>query len=179
MEPPPPRDNTGLDPLDWSALGFHLLGLYDLWHRLGKPQNCIFWCYHSSFEAADLAWFAAGLATKPCNIQANKFYPELHALRNNTGLPNGVGTEIQKALCKSVRDLTFDCAALLDRAFGGTTLVIHVPGTTRPRSPKQLEYVKADIYFPGHLAREDIRYSEAVSDIVQRFIRDVSLPTIA
>ncbi|PPQ92920.1 hypothetical protein CVT25_000627 [Psilocybe cyanescens] len=33
--------------------------------------------------------------------------------------------------------------------------------------------------FPGHLAREDIRYSEAVSDIIQRFIRDVGLPTIA
>ncbi|PPQ88109.1 hypothetical protein CVT25_014701 [Psilocybe cyanescens] len=70
-------------------------------------------------------------------------------------------------------------ASLLDRAFGGTTLVIHIPGTARPGSPKQPEYVKADMYFPSHLAREDKQYLEAISHIVQTFIIDIGIPTIS
>lgn len=67
----------------------------------------------------------------------------------------------------------------MDCTFGGTTLVVHVPATTRPGAPKRPEYVKAEVYFPGHLAREDTRYSEAVSHIVQKFITDIGIPNIA
>ncbi|PPQ86282.1 hypothetical protein CVT25_005503 [Psilocybe cyanescens] len=58
-------------------------------------------------------------------------------------------------------------------------MVIHVPGTTRPGAPKQAEYIKTDLYFPGHLAREDKRYAEAVSSIVQTFITEIGIPNIA
>lgn len=67
-----------------------------------------------------------------------------------------------------------------DRMFGGTTLVIHVDGTTRPGSPRRPEFVKTDVYFPGHLLRlnDAQRYSDTISDMVQRFIIDIGLPTI-
>lgn len=67
-----------------------------------------------------------------------------------------------------------------DRSFGGTTLVIHVEGTTRPGSPKRPEFVKADVYFPGYFLQlnNGRHYSNAVSEIVQRFILDIGLPTI-
>jgi hypothetical protein len=40
------------------------------------------------------------------------------------------------------------------------------------------EYVKADVYFPDHMVREVPRTSTVVSDIVQRFIQDIGIPTI-
>lgn len=67
----------------------------------------------------------------------------------------------------------------MDRAFGSTTLVIHIPGTTRPGSLKQEDYVKADLYFPGHLPREDESFLKAIAEIAQKFIKDVGLPAIA
>jgi hypothetical protein len=66
----------------------------------------------------------------------------------------------------------------LDRTFGGTTLIVHVEGATRPGSPNEPEYVKADVYFPGHMIREEPYISIVVSDIVQQFIRDIGIPTI-
>ena len=67
----------------------------------------------------------------------------------------------------------------MDRTFGSTTLIIHVPGTTRPGSLYREDYVSTDVYFPENLFREDERYSRAVSDLVQHFIKDIGLPTIA
>jgi len=69
-------------------------------------------------------------------------------------------------------------ASLWDRTFGGTTLIIHVEGATRPGSPNEPQYVKADVYFPGHMVREVPYTSIVVSDIVQWFIRDIGIPTI-
>jgi hypothetical protein len=66
----------------------------------------------------------------------------------------------------------------LDRTFGGTTLVVHVEGATRPGSPTEPEYIKADVYFPDHMVREEPYTSRVVSDIVQQFIRNIGIPTI-
>ncbi|PPQ86281.1 hypothetical protein CVT25_005504 [Psilocybe cyanescens] len=76
--------NSGEELLDWSALCFHPLGLFDLRRQLGSPTASIFNTFRARFDSADLAWFAAGLASQPANIKADKFYPELHTLRNNT-----------------------------------------------------------------------------------------------
>jgi hypothetical protein len=69
-------------------------------------------------------------------------------------------------------------ASIWDRTFGGTTLIIHVEGATRPGSPNKPEYVKADVYFPGHMVREEPYTSIVVSDIVQWFIHDIGILTI-
>ena len=66
----------------------------------------------------------------------------------------------------------------MDWTFGGMTLIVHIEGTTRPRSPNEPEYIKADIYFPGHMIREVPYTSKVVSDIVQHFIHNIGIPTI-
>ena len=103
--------NAGPYPLPWTSLAFHPLGLLDLRRRLGKPSSLdpvLAKTLQARFEAADLAWFAAGLASQSCNIHQDEFYPELSVLRSNTE-KDSKGTEARAALRKRVRDLTFDC----------------------------------------------------------------------
>ena len=57
-------------------------------------------------------------------------------------------------------------------------MVVHIEGATRPGSPNEPEYIKADVYFPGHMVCEEPSTSIVVSDIVQRFIRDIGILTI-
>ena len=54
-------------------------------------------------------------------------------------------------------------------------MVVHVEGATRPGSPNEPEYIKANVYFPGHMVREEPYTSNVVSDIVQRFIRNIGI----
>ena len=50
------------DPLDWAALRFHPLGLFDLRRRLQKSvEKSVMERFRASFDAAEIAWFAAGL----------------------------------------------------------------------------------------------------------------------
>ena len=102
--------NAGPSPLPWTSLAFHPLGLLDLRRRLGKPplDPNLSKSLQPRFEAADLAWFAAGLASQSCDIQQEEFYPELIVLRSNTER-DSKGMEARAALRKRVRDLTFDC----------------------------------------------------------------------
>jgi hypothetical protein len=69
-------------------------------------------------------------------------------------------------------------AALWDRAFGGSTLIIHIEGATRPNSPKSPEYIKSDVYFPGYLIEENPRFSPIISQLVQDYIVNIGIPVI-
>ena len=69
-------------------------------------------------------------------------------------------------------------AALWDRTFSGATLIIHVEGTTRSNAPRQPEYIKSDIYFPGYLIEEDPWLSPIISKLVQKYIIDIGMPVI-
>ena len=102
--------NAGPSPLSWTSLAFHPLGLFNLRRRLGKPllERELYKSLQAHFETADLAWFAAGLASQSCNIHQEEFYPELIALRSNTE-KDAKGTETRAALRKHVQDLMFDC----------------------------------------------------------------------
>ncbi|KDR78505.1 hypothetical protein GALMADRAFT_208999 [Galerina marginata CBS 339.88] len=172
--------NAGQQPLPFRSLRFHPLGLYDLRRRLGVFQGepGVYTAFRQNFDAADLSWFTPGLSTSPSTAPGSvQFFPEFSELMDST--PRGVpGNIARRALRQRLRALTFDTAALWDRAFGGTTLIIHVEGATRPNAPKLPEYIKADVYFPGHLHGEDTSYSASVSDIVQKFIVDIGIPTI-
>ena len=116
--PFPLPHNAGSSPLPWTSLAFHPLGLLDLRRRLGKPSldPDLYKVLQDHFEAADLAWFASGLASQSCNIKQEEFYPELDILRSNTE-KDGKGTEARAALHKHVRDLTFDCVRPFLRLF--------------------------------------------------------------
>ena len=66
----------------------------------------------------------------------------------------------------------------MDRAYGGVSLILHVEGANRPNSPLRPEYVKADVYFPGYLFNEDVRFPPFISHITQQFITEIGLPVI-
>ncbi|PPQ86353.1 hypothetical protein CVT25_002050 [Psilocybe cyanescens] len=175
---PPP--NAGQVPAVWGSLLFHPVGIYDLQRHLGtlSSEPGIFTAFRDQFDYADLAWFAPGLAKSSLDsLPPYKFYSEYLILRENVPW-NAQGTDLRSTLRKCLQELLFDTAALLDRTFGGTTLIVHVEGGTRPGSLKQPEYVKADVYFPNHMIRKVPHTSKAVFDIIQRFIRDIGDPTI-
>ena len=183
-------------PQGWNLLKFNQIGLFDLRRRIGvfASEPGVYNDHRARFDAADLAWFAAGLSTEVLHLAQNAFPPEFSTLRHTT--PSGqVGSHARSALRTRVQKLTFDLvciiqmcynmvlthdiqAALWDRAFGGATLIIHVEGTTRPNAPRQPEYIKSDVYFPGYLIEEDPRLSPIISELVQNYIVDIGMPVI-
>jgi hypothetical protein len=70
-------------------------------------------------------------------------------------------------------------ATMWDRAYGGSTMVLHVDGTTVPGTPVLPEYLKADVYLPPHLIEELPERHHAIGDIVQIFIENVGIPTVS
>lgn len=104
----PPPSNISHQPASWESLRFSPVGLNDLRHRLGciNKEPGVFERFRNRFEAADLAWFAAGLAATPNQIQANAFSNQFLQLRDDTAGSSG-GT-LRRDLQKQVRQLTFD-----------------------------------------------------------------------
>lgn len=69
-------------------------------------------------------------------------------------------------------------ATLLDRASGGTTLILHTKGTTVPGSPHQPEFLKADAYFPPAFLADHPACRPALLRIAQEFIEHIGVPTV-
>jgi hypothetical protein len=65
-----------------------------------------------------------------------------------------------------------------DRAYGGSTLVIHVEGATIPGAPNLPEYLKADVYLPPHLIDERPECHFPIAAMVQTFIEEIGIPTV-
>jgi hypothetical protein len=65
-----------------------------------------------------------------------------------------------------------------DRAYGGSTLVIHVEGATIPGAPILPECLKADVYLPPHLVDEVPECQFPIAAIVQTYIEDIGIPTV-
>lgn len=65
-----------------------------------------------------------------------------------------------------------------DRAYGGSTLVIHVEGATVPGAPILPECLKADVYLPPHLVDEYPECQFPIAAIVQTYIEDIGIPTV-
>ncbi|KAJ3491484.1 hypothetical protein NLJ89_g11333 [Agrocybe chaxingu] len=173
--PPGAQDTITQRP----SLCFNPVGLYDLRRHLGAlPQTPgIYNLYKRRFDLTDIAWFAQGSAMKNDIIQNDRFHSEFKALRDGT--PSGdAGMDARSKLRSKVLDGVFDMLGLLTRGFGGTVFAIHVAGTTRPGSPKDPQYVKANVFFPDHLLCEEPHLRTVLGNMVQQFIVEVSIPTI-
>ena len=186
-------------PIPLNELKYNPRGLHDLRRHLGVLSRDMYNTHRPSFDAADIAWIATtlGLASSTDHIAHNRFPPELITLREGMAKGNPGATEralmrsrLQKLVfdvvsvvllvvyhCNIVNHLCFK-AALWDRAYGGSTLIIHVEGTTRPNSPCRPDYTKADVYFPRHLINEDPRFSPFLSHMVQEYIVNIGLPVV-
>ncbi|KAK6996081.1 hypothetical protein R3P38DRAFT_2566108 [Favolaschia claudopus] len=151
IQPPVSREGhaPSFVPLAWAALRFGPMGLYELRRRLGVPQEAgIFQRFRQQFNNADVAWFSGGLSIDGKHIPVRPgFFTDFDDLRK--ALPSGVaGYEARKDLNAKLQLALFDMATLWDRSFGGTTMVIHIDGTTVPNTPALPEYLRASVYLP-------------------------------
>lgn len=67
----------------------HQIGLLDLRHRIGvfASEPGVYNNHRTQFNAADLAWFAAGLSTEVLHLAKNALPPEFSTVRH--GVPPG------------------------------------------------------------------------------------------
>ncbi|KAJ6476563.1 hypothetical protein DFH09DRAFT_1342444 [Mycena vulgaris] len=180
-EPPIARsaDLTTVPPA-YEDLKFNPLGLYNLRRRLGVlvSEPGIFNHFQHKFEAADLAWLAAGASQDGRHsIEPSHFFPAFTTLRDS--LPTDkIGREHRKWFSKRIMSLLCDLATMWDRAFGGSTIILHVDGTTPPNTVLTPDCLKANIHLPPHFVDEHPQSHLAIAHIVQIFIEHVGLPTV-
>ncbi|KAJ7306240.1 hypothetical protein DFH08DRAFT_824688 [Mycena albidolilacea] len=175
-----PTYQPGPTPLSWTRLKFSPIGLYDLRRRLGvlNTEAGIFQRYQKRFLTSDIAWFAAGSSTDGNHIPTSAgFFPEFDALRAT--LPPGPGgNKARKVLSEQVQTVLFDLATCWDRTFGGTTMIMHVDGTTVPNTPVQPEYLRAATYLPPLFIANNPASHGPIARIVQMFLESVGVPTV-
>ncbi|KAJ7088985.1 hypothetical protein C8R44DRAFT_892605 [Mycena epipterygia] len=176
------RDGYGPSavPIHWSHLKFSPIGLYDLRRRLGvlRRQPGVFQQFQQRFITSDIAWFAAGASTDGCHIPGHdSFFPEFDALRHS--LPTGrVGSTARKDLNEQLETAVFDLATCWDRTFGGSTIIMHINGTTVPNTPSQPQFLCCSAYLPPSFLANNPASHGPIAKIVQTFIESVGIPTV-
>jgi len=102
----------------WHDLKFNAVGLAYLRQKLGRLESTpgIYERYQPSFDAADIAWFAAGLHNDGNHIgRPNTFHPMFLIGREHS--PKGEqGNKERNALRERVRSLIFDLVSFCCRS---------------------------------------------------------------
>ncbi|KAJ7885044.1 hypothetical protein B0H14DRAFT_3431988 [Mycena olivaceomarginata] len=167
-------------PIAWNRLKFGPLGLYVLRRHLGAYPHApgLFQQYRNRFLTSDIAWFAGGLSTDGAHTPGGVgFFPEFNAMHNT--LPAGpAGNEARRALNEQMQHAVFDMATLWDHTFGGTTMVLHVDGTTIPGTPPEPQYLRASTYLPPSFVNAHTDSHPAITSIAQLFLKAVGIPTV-
>ncbi|KAJ7697392.1 hypothetical protein B0H17DRAFT_1197452 [Mycena rosella] len=176
------RDGYGPSavPIQWSRLKFSPIGLYDLRRRQGvlRREPGVFQQFRQRFITSDIAWFAAGASTDGRHIPGhNSFFPEFDALRHS--LPTGrIGSAARKDLNDQLETAVFDLATCWDRTFGGSTIIMHISGTTVPNTPSQPQFLRCSAYIPPSFLADNPASHGPIAKIVQTFIESVGIPTV-
>ncbi|KAJ7284761.1 hypothetical protein C8J57DRAFT_1497645 [Mycena rebaudengoi] len=181
IQPPPLRDGYTLTstPQSWSQLQFTPIGRFDLRRNQGIPRTPgVFQRYQTRWLASDLAWFAADLHKDGSHLRnTDTFFPEFEALRDSLP-PSTAGSDARKGLNERIQNLTFDLATAWDRLFGGTTMILHVEGTTVPNTPPQPQFLLSSIYLPPFFVAANPASHGPIAQIAQLFIESVGVPTV-
>ncbi|KAJ7716701.1 hypothetical protein B0H16DRAFT_1741035 [Mycena metata] len=176
---PPSRQPIPVQPVAWDNLTFTPGGAYDLRRHLGVTFDELgrFNRSRNKFEAADLAWLAAGASDDGRHsLPSEQFYPEFHDLYDS--VPTGVsGQQARRDFSNSVRALIWDLATQWDRATGGTTLILHTSGTTVPGSPLVPERMKSQVYIQPRFLHEHPETHATIAFLVQTFLEHIAIPT--
>jgi hypothetical protein len=69
-------------------------------------------------------------------------------------------------------------ATLWDCMFGGTTMVLHVDGTTVPGTPAEPQYLCASTYLPPEFVNSHQGSHVAIARIAQLFLKGIGVPTV-
>ncbi|KAJ7236998.1 hypothetical protein C8J57DRAFT_1529799 [Mycena rebaudengoi] len=171
-------------PLDYSQLKFNPIGLYDLRRLQGVliSQPGVYNTHKDRFDASDMAWSFTGASEDGQHeVAPGKFAAAFFTLRKS--LPSDdMGWEIRKRFSERICKLLFDgmCgnATMWDRAFGGSTIILHVDGTVAPNTTLTPDRLKASVYIPPSFIAENPDSHLAIAHIVQTFIKYVGLPTV-
>ncbi|KAJ6629672.1 hypothetical protein B0H10DRAFT_1293488 [Mycena sp. CBHHK59/15] len=126
------------------------------------------------FLASDVAWFAGGVSTDGRHL-GNGFHQEFIDLRER--LPTN-SYEARKHLNLRIQHTVFDLATLWDRTFGGSTIVLHVEGTTAPNTPVLPEFLRCTAYLPPSFLAQNPASHGPIAHIAQTFIESVGVPTV-
>ncbi|KAJ6620824.1 hypothetical protein B0H10DRAFT_1945854 [Mycena sp. CBHHK59/15] len=134
--------------------------------------------YQTRFRTADFGWFAGGASTDGQHIPVpNTFFSEFDQLRQS--LPIGpVGNEARKMFHEEIQHAVFDMATLWDRTFSGTTMIMHVEGTTVPNTPALIQYLRCATYLPPSFIADNPASHGPIARIVQTFLKCVGVPTV-
>ncbi|KAJ7812670.1 hypothetical protein B0H13DRAFT_1926042 [Mycena leptocephala] len=156
--------------------GFGPFRLPPAYKKLREPG--VFQRYRERFLTSDIAWFSAGASSDGRHVpHPPGFFPEFMALRES--LPSGaVGNEARKALNEKLQHAVFDLATLWDRSLGGTTMVLHIEGTTVPNTPAEPQYLRAATYLPPAFIAAHPASHAGVARIAQIFLESVGVPTV-
>ncbi|KAJ6594080.1 hypothetical protein B0H19DRAFT_1093673 [Mycena capillaripes] len=177
---PPAREGPFRDALSFRRLQFSPLGLYDLRRRLGAQPNepGVFQRFQNRFLTSDIAWFAGGASTDGKHVPTTPgFFSEFFSLRDS--LPTGpIGNEARRKLNEKMQHAIFDLATLWDRTWGGTTMILHIEGTTMPNTPTQPQFLRAATYLPPGFVAANPASHPAIARIAQIFIEAVGIPTV-
>jgi hypothetical protein len=123
--PMPPSGDGELPP--WTDLKFNPLGIYNLRRRIGAlaGEPGVFTRYQHRFEAADLAWFAAGASEDDDHhIPADSFHQAFDILRTN--LPSGEeGGKWRKQLRSRLGRIIFDLVRCVLISFKTSSVDAH------------------------------------------------------
>ncbi|KAJ7040518.1 hypothetical protein C8F04DRAFT_1253820 [Mycena alexandri] len=182
LDPPPLRDGQVFPafPPAWNRLVFGPVGLYELRRKLGvhAAEPGVFQRYRHRFLTADIAWFAAGASTDGQHrIGQPGFFPALELLRRPL-VTGPEGSQVRRALSDQMQVALWDMATTWDRAFGGTTMIMHIDGTTRPNTPAEPQYLRAPTYLPPAFVAAHPDSHAPIARIVQTFIEAVGVPTV-
>ena len=191
-----PPYSTSPVPSKLGDLKFNPLDVYNLRRFIGAlPENPgAYTMFRDRFDAADIAYFAAGCSTDgKHDVGTNRFHSMIKDMYSCKY--GSFNYESRKKLRDRVQALTFDmvCSFLLsvqrllisvqatlwDRAFGGSTIVIHVEGSHQPNVPNVPENTRAAVYLPPSTVVKELPDAhETIAFIVQAFIEEVGIPTV-
>ncbi|KAJ7695222.1 hypothetical protein B0H17DRAFT_1198911 [Mycena rosella] len=166
---PATRIPISTTPASWSSLTFDPLSAFDLRRHLGAHTD--------EFDASDIAFLAAGASdNNQHDVDPSQFFPEFDNLRNVT--PMGPPGNVEhKLFTELARKTMWDLATKGDHATGSTTLILHVDGTTVPGAPLMPEFLKAHVYLPPSLIKENPGSHATITTIAQLFIENIGVLT--
>ncbi|KAJ6602309.1 hypothetical protein B0H10DRAFT_2230194 [Mycena sp. CBHHK59/15] len=146
---------------------------------LSQPRFPHFDSAHSGCTTCAVIWGfslvnpVSSLAT--CLASSHRTSLEFIDLRER--LPTN-SYEARKHLNLRIQHTVFDLATLWDRTFGGSTIVLHVEGTTAPNTPVLPEFLRCTAYLPPSFLAQNPASHGPITHIAQTFIESVGVPTI-
>ncbi|KAI0363425.1 hypothetical protein BV20DRAFT_1050020 [Pilatotrama ljubarskyi] len=170
------QGNISLDHLRYNQVG-----LASLCRFLGDGP--LYRRYQARFDAADVAWFAAGAHKDGSHdVEPSTFHQAWYDGRLVSAAVANTPLDVWRAR-REVRDklkeLVLDAVTMLDRQSGGASFWVHVDGTVRPQQPIEVSSLKIDAYVPPHLLREIPGLERSVAQMVQQFAETIGLPATA